>query len=190
MIIQIDKITEHKDGSATLDISYDKEFASLIKKEYKIKKITNDKDKFFTAITSEFIQESINQIKSLIDMFFLGVGSIAIAVGVIGIGNSIYMAVIERTKEIGTLRALGMQKGEVLLAFIFEGILLSIAGSVLGLIVGIIVSIALSAILPSKVNLEMSIAALFIVIIGSAVASYFPAKKASTIYPAEALVYE
>lgn len=72
------------------------------------------------------------QVKALFDMIFLFISAIVIVVVIMSIINTMSMAVVERTREIGTLRALGMKQTGVARLFVLEGMTLALAGCVLG----------------------------------------------------------
>src|SRR4249919_2658770 len=71
--------------------------------------------------------------------------TILVAIVVIGIMNTMWIAIRERTREIGTLRAIGMQRGGVLWTFLLESLLLGVIGTVVGALFGIAVSFGLNA---------------------------------------------
>jgi putative ABC transport system permease protein len=121
----------------------------------------------------------------------------------VGITNTYRMIVYERTKEIGTLRALGMQRPTVRNLFLLEAVFLGIAGILVGFVVGVVILVVLSwvdlsawkdfNILLKDNHLKLTIdfgSFLFnlIVVTGlTAIAALFPARKAGKLTPAEAL---
>ncbi len=159
------------------------------KKLLRIKKV-KEKDKFFTLISRDFIENSVGQITSLLNIFFVSLSLISIIVGLIGVGNTIYMTIIEKTREIGTLRAVGMKRKEVLELYLFQGIILALGGFIAGLLFSIICIEIIKVILPASIDWFFVGIALIFSIGGTLISSYYPAKKASSIPPAEALVYE
>ncbi len=119
----------------------------------------------------------------------------------------------ERTKEIGTLKAIGFSNSTVMGQFLLEGVLLSIIGGVVGIAIGIIAAPALSSLLLPSVNLfgggrgavvigtagstsvatlspELILLALGAAVILGALGSLYPAWRAAKIRPAEAMKYE
>ncbi len=173
------------DGYKTKDVS-EKVDAYLMK----IKKITKEEDKFYSIVTKDFIENSISQITSMLDLFFVSISIISLFVGLIGIANSIYMSIMEKTREIGTLRAIGMKKDEILSIYVFEGAILGIVGFIFGLVVSLPLIFIGKNFIPMEINPFFLILSFFVSLVGAVVASYFPSKKASNIEPAEALVYE
>lgn len=90
-------------------------------------------------IEVETWQEAISFLEEMIrsiELVAYILNMILMAIILIGISNTLVMAIKERTGEIGTLRAIGMQKPSVLLMFVFEGIILGILGSIIGIVIG------------------------------------------------------
>ena len=131
----------------------------------------------------------------IVDEFIALVTVIAMAIGVLGVLNTMMMSVSERTREIGTLRALGWSRRRVLCTVLVEGLLLSSIGGAFGLLLGVAGTEALIA-LWSKAYLVASYlpstflkGGLVAVIVGVGAALY-PAYRAANLKPVEALRYE
>lgn len=133
---------------------------------------------------------------SLVEGFAWAIAAIAILIGGLGMMNTMVMTVLERTREIGTLRALGWSRWRVLRMILGESILLSLAGGLLGVGLGVLLS-TLAAQIPGVGSfLEGAISAeifaqgmavgLGLGILGGA----YPAWKAANLQPVEALRYE
>jgi putative ABC transport system permease protein len=130
--------------------------------------------------------------------FFDAIVGIAVIVGLLGIINTLSMAVIERTREIGVLRALGGSRWRIRRTMLTESLLISFAGSLvgigLGLLVGIVWIISVRESTLVGLNLEVptgilvAIAVLGVVI--GAVAAILPARRAAHLDPLKALTYE
>jgi putative ABC transport system permease protein len=131
----------------------------------------------------------------LVDEFIALVTVIAVVIGILGVLNTMMMSVSERTREIGTLRALGWSRGRILRTILVEGLLLSGIGGAFGLLLGVAGTEALIA-LWSKAYLVASYlpstfvkGALVAVLVGVSAALY-PAYRAASLRPVEALRYE
>jgi len=131
----------------------------------------------------------------IVDEFIALVTVIAMAIGVLGVLNTMMMSVSERTREIGTLRALGWSRRRVLGTVLVEGLLISCIGGAFGLVLGVLGTEALIA-LWSKAYLVASYlpstfvrGGLVAVLVGVSAALY-PAYRAANLKPVEALRYE
>jgi ABC-type lipoprotein release transport system permease subunit len=128
---------------------------------------------------------------------------ILIAIVVTGIMNTMWIAIRERTREIGTLRAIGMQRGSVVRMFLWESFLLGLLGAVLGAILGQLVASGLNAMqiqVPLSVQLFLMsdtltlrvlpsalVGAVLLISVVTGAAAVYPALRASRLKPADAM---
>jgi len=156
--------------------------------------ITNpDKDDFAVNSIKE-AQDMIANVFGTINILLLALTSISLIVGGVGIMNIMYVAVTERTFEIGLRKAVGAKSGDVLKQFLFEAILITFAGGVVGVILGFIFSFGLSylfSVLGYDLQFVITwqsllLAAGFSITVGI-VFGYYPALRASQLSPMEAL---
>jgi putative ABC transport system permease protein len=113
-------------------------------------------------------------------------------VGGIGIMNIMYVSVTERTREIGLRMAIGGKGFDILLQFLTESILLSITGGIIGILLGIAASKIIGStmgwpvvVLPSSEILSFAVCTVIGVFFG-----WYPARKAASLDPIDALRYE
>jgi putative ABC transport system permease protein len=130
--------------------------------------------------------------------FFNAIIGIAVIVGLLGIVNTLSMSVIERTREIGVLRALGGSRWRVRRAMLDESLLISLGGCIAGILAGLVVGITwiLSVRASTLVGLNLHIptgmlvmTAVLGVVIGT-LAAIIPARRAAHLDPLRALTYE
>ena len=134
-------------------------------------------------------QEGSSQVMSLL---LATVASISLLVGGVGIMNILLVSVTERTREIGIRMAIGARRLQVMLQFLVEAVLLSVAGGLAGIVFGIAVSKLISLI--AKWPTQLSPAAILGGFLFSAAVGvffgFYPARKAARLDPIEALHYE
>lgn len=148
----------------------------------------------FEVESSERMGEAFERIGTVLTIVVAGVVGISLLVGGIGIMNIMLVSVTERTREIGTLKALGATRRQILLQFLTEAAALSVLGGVIGLAVGYGAGATISALLPDfpaavvplwGVALAVGFSALVGIVFG-----IMPAYKAADLHPIEALRYE
>lgn len=156
----------------------------------------------FDAMTIQDQIGIIDQVIKAITYVLLFFGAIALLAASFGIINTLYMAVQERTKEIGLMKAMGMSRRRVFLLFSIEAILIGFWGSLLGILAALGVGqvanqVATSTFLKDLQGFELtvfpaaSILVIALIVMGIAfLAGTLPARRASKLDPIEALRYE
>ena len=156
----------------------------------------------FNAITPSEILDEINKVFNIIQIGLSAFGIIALVVAAIGIINTLMMAIYERTREIGVMKAVGATKGNIRLQFTVEGGVLGFMGGIIGSTLAWILGQLLNIIgsrtfLSDFPNFDMSVFPpwLIIGVIGlttaiSLLAGLYPASRAARLNPIEALRYE
>lgn len=143
----------------------------------------------FTIQTQVELLEAQKETTDTFTSLIVGIASISLLVGGIGILAIMLIAIRERINEIGLRMAVGAGKNDILVQFIIESSILSISGGVIGILIGIVVSVIVS--LATKWNLIISVPSIFYSFLFSIVVGMFfgvyPARKASLLDPIEAL---
>lgn len=145
--------------------------------------------------TAQNFLNALNQVNNVLDLFIqfiAAVAAIALLVGGIGVMNIMLVSVTERTREIGTRKALGATTNMILLQFLIEAVLLSVIGGLIGLFIGAV----LSSILGNVLGLVPQITFGTVTgVLGFSIAigvffGIYPARRAANLNPIDALRYE
>lgn len=154
-------------------------------------------DRSVYVYTSEQVLEQVNSLYAIITFFLVGISAIAMIVGGVGIMNAMVTSVIEKTKEIGIMKALGASNFIILMIFIIEAALIGLIGGAIGTVVGyglsqIIAYFAAQSgfILSGVINIEITLVGLGFSTIVGIISGFFPALNAANMDPIEALRFE
>lgn len=149
----------------------------------------------FSVETAESSLESIGSILDGIQIFVLIIAMISMIVGAIGIVNTMFTAVLERTKEIGIMKAIGAKNSDIFQLFLIESGLLGFVGGLIGILFGWLLASAgtkgLSNFIGQPVSPDISLMLVISLLIGSfalgAISGIVPAMKAANMRPVNAL---
>jgi len=150
----------------------------------------------FDIQTPEQLLGSFGDIVNIVQSVLIGIAAISLLVGGIGIANTMYTAVIERTKEIGIMKSIGAQNRDILLIFIIESGLLGIIGGLIGIVIGFGLSYGVELIAKNVIGTNLIEAyfsyalffgALFFSFAIGALFGLLPARQAASLQPVEAL---
>jgi putative ABC transport system permease protein len=146
----------------------------------------------FTIRTMEDIAKTIAGTSRTMMYMLMGIASISLIVGGIGIMNILLVSVTERTREIGLRMAVGAKRAHILLQFLIEAILMTAVGGALGVGAGIGMASLMTNMIgwPTIINTEAVLASFFFSLIVGLFFGLYPANKASKLKPIEALRYE
>lgn len=150
----------------------------------------NEDNKDFSVVTADFIKDMVNQIVGALTLFLLLISSISAVVGGIGISNTMFMNVLNKTTEIGILKSIGAKRNDILLIFISQAAIIGLVGGIIGVgfgfvVVEIIKTYGIIPIISVRLILLVLGFAVSIGIIGGLI----PAYNASKIPAIEALKY-
>jgi putative ABC transport system permease protein len=121
-------------------------------------------DDNFQVMTATEIIESIGQILSIIQIVLVGIAGISLLVGAVGIMNTTYTSVLERTREIGIMKAVGATNNAILSIFLIEAGVIGIVGGIIGATIGTLIALGVGVIaqnmalpLPLSIRVEWAL---------------------------------
>lgn len=143
---------------------------------------------YFSVSSQDSMLDTMDSINNTLSLLLGGIASISLIVGGIGVMNVMLISVTERTKEIGIRKALGAKRGDILMQFLIEALVLCILGGMMGITFGLGIGIVLG-----KMGYTFSPSMVIVIIAFSSslligtVFGIFPANKASKLNPIDAL---
>ncbi len=151
-----------------------------------------------SVITSQKAGEVAGDIVGLLGLVLSGIAAVAVVVAAVGIMNTMYTSVLERTKEIGVMKAIGATNRDVLLIFVLEAGIIGMLGGTLGALVGTLMAKAAEFMAKNSGFALLEVHAdpilYMMVIVGSfaigVVSGVLPARRAAHLSPVQALRYE
>ncbi len=149
-----------------------------------------DNDFFLRNLTA--VADSAAESTRVMSLLLGAIASISLLVGGIGIMNIMLVSVTERTREIGIRLAIGAREQDIMLQFLLEAIIISVAGCCIGVLVGIGGALLVNMLSDTAVIISwMSVLIAFGVAAATGVFfGFYPAKKAAQLDPIEALRYQ
>jgi putative ABC transport system permease protein len=181
------KVTDAKEVDNTIE---------NIKKDLRRHRGVKEGQEDFTVQTVKSFIESFLVVFNVITVLLVGLASISLLVGAIGIANTMYTAVLERRKEIGVMKAIGARNSQILTVFLIESSIIGLIGGTIGMLMGVGISLVAQQLIGTflgpgffQVFLPwwlLTGAAAFALVIGT-LSGILPAKQAADMNPVEAL---
>ncbi len=159
-----------------------------------------DRTRDYTITSSQAMQETVSETMGSITLFLTAIAAVSLLVGAVGIANTMFTTVLEKTKEIGIMKAIGARNRDIMMIFLLNAAMVGMVGGVIGITIGSVASSFISLggtggmggrmgasglVTPELLAMGMFIA------VGISVASgIIPAYRASRLKPVDALRYE
>jgi putative ABC transport system permease protein len=155
-------------------------------------KLTANEPNDFTVRNMTDVAEAANETSKTMTILLACIAGVSLLVGGIGIMNIMLVSVTERTREIGIRMAIGARSSAVRSQFLIESIVLSLTGGTIGIILGIGLSLAIPAMLgwPTLISMMAIVGSVLFSAAVGIFFGYYPARKAASLDPIEALRYE
>ena len=181
--INASAITEDMTDLAIEDVT------NILRENHKLKGADEDD---FTIRSQQEMAEMMNSTSDTMTVLLLVVACISLVVGGIGIMNIMYVSVTERTKEIGLRMSVGARGIDILNQFLIESVLLSVTGGLIGVLCGIGAAVGINVFAHWPIQIQpWSVLLSFVVCSATGIFfGWYPAKKAASLDPIEAIRYE
>jgi putative ABC transport system permease protein len=147
------------------------------------------RDEAYTVEPTATRLESMLEMMNMLKYALAGIGAISLIVGAIGISNVMMLAVRERTREIGVMKAIGAASRDIRYLFLLDAGILGLVSSLVGIALGAVVSGTVGSLagLPSLVTMQSITVGLLFGTVSTTIAGVYPASMAAKLDPIEAL---
>ena len=190
-----------KDESDLLIIKVDnpehmQEIADEITRKLRKDRHEKEGEEDFSVQTPTQVFAAVTTILDVIKIVVGGIAAISLLIGVIGVANTMFTSVLERTKEIGVMKAIGARRRNILAIFLIESSFLGLVGGILGAIIGISIAFLAahfantalgSSLLLVTISWHLTLSSVALALILGIIAGTVPAMQASRLHPVEAL---
>ncbi len=149
------------------------------------------KDKDYTVSNTLQLTNMRGEMLSTLTTFLTGIAAISLLVGAVGIANTMFTSVLEKTKQIGIMKAIGARNKDILIIFLFNASIIGLVGGLAGISFGWVLAKLFTQMgMNTIISLTSVGQALFVAVAAGVVAGFIPAKQASKLNPVDALRYE
>ena len=187
--------TDHLQGlfASAIDEDYTDqaidEITTILREQHKLKEGADDD---FDIRSQKELSEMLSSTSDMLTVLLACIAGISLLVGGIGIMNIMYVSVTERTREIGLRMSLGARGIDILSQFLIEAVIISVTGGVIGVILGVLASWAVNIIMhwPVSIQIYSMVLSFVVCTVTGVFFGWYPAKKAASLDPIEALRYE
>jgi putative ABC transport system permease protein len=173
--------------------------SAAITEKLRIVRHVTDRTQDFTIISSRDTQRQVQDVLGTFTLFLSAIAAVSLIVGAVGVANTMFTSVLEKTKDIGILKAIGARNEDILTIFLLNSGLVGLVGGILGVMLGWLISFIFPLLIPAGpggqsiqpvVTPSIVIISLLGAIAVGMIAGAIPARRGSKLKPVDALRYE
>jgi len=151
-----------------------------------------------TAVAAQSVVDQVGMVTLMIQAVVISIALIALIVGCLGIINVMLMSVMERTREIGIMKAVGAKDKDILALFLVEASTISLMGGILGVAGGVMISMIANSVISRFIIVNMALiiapevllGGIIVAVVTGIIGGLYPARRAAKMRPVEALRHE
>ncbi|MEM0578074.1 ABC transporter permease [Flavobacterium polysaccharolyticum] len=164
------------------------EISKILRENHKLENVEDD----FNVFSQQELIKMFSSTSEMMTLLLVAIAGISLLIGGIGIMNIMYISVKERTREIGLRMAVGGTGRNILMQFLAEAVIISIAGGIIGVTLGLISTVFIASVLnwPTSVTMFSILISFAVCAITGIFFGWYPARKAAALDPINALRYE
>ncbi len=164
------------------------EIESVIDKKLMMVRHVNEDSKDFTLTSNAAAAESRADFLSTMTLFLTAIAGVSLVVGAVGVANTMFTSVLEKTKEIGILKAIGARNADILMIFVFNSALIGLVGGIFGVMLGYILIQLMTLVGMTAIVSVVSVLQILGLSVGiGMISGIIPAVNASKLKPVDAL---
>lgn len=172
--------------------------AETVKRNLRKSRGLEEDEEDFTVQTPEQLLESFSSVLTIIQAVLIGLATISLLVGGVGIANTMYTSILERTREIGVMKSIGAKNSDIAYLFLIESGMIGLGAGIIGVAIGCLISKGIEAAIHASgymmLNVYLSpsvlVGGLAFAFVFGVVSGLVPALQAAKLRPVDALRYE